>query len=251
MRNANLSTERILAKLDEYFSKNDTAAAKNHLTYWLGEAELVGDTRAALLCKNELMGLCRKLGLREEACSYAERALALVEEMGISDNVGAATTYLNAATVYKAFGEASRALPLYEAAEQIYEKNLSPTDLRRAGLCNNMALALCELGRFEAAAERYQTALSILQKTAGTEPEQTVTQLNIATLLEAQWGLEAAAEQIEECLSAAKELLETEQKRDGNYAFVCEKCATVFGYYGHFAYQDELLARSRCIYEGT
>lgn len=251
MRNANLSVERILAKLDEYFSKNDTAAAKNHLVYWLQEAELAGDFRAALLCKNELMGLCRKLGLKDEAYRYAEDALSGVEKMGIAENVGAATTFLNAATVYKAFGEAARALPLYEAAQKIYEKELSPVDTRRAGLCNNMALALAELGRFEEAERYYAAALSVLQKTDGTAPEQAITHLNLATLFEAQFGLEEAAARIEERLAAAKTLLEQDQPHDGNYAFVCEKCASVFGYYGHFAYQEELLERSRCIYEGT
>ena len=47
------------------------------------------------------------------------------------------------------------------------------------------------------------------------------------------------------------EAFEAWQKRDGYYAFVCEKCASVFGYYGHFAYEKELYERSRRIYEGS
>ena len=37
--------------------------------------------------------------------------------------------------------------------------------------------------------------------------------------------------------------------RDGNYAFVCEKCAPVFGFYGRFMTEKELNARMRSIYE--
>ena len=34
-----IDTDRVTAKLDEYLSKNDYAAAERHLAYWLAEAE--------------------------------------------------------------------------------------------------------------------------------------------------------------------------------------------------------------------
>ena len=37
--------------------------------------------------------------------------------------------------------------------------------------------------------------------------------------------------------------------RNGYYAFVCEKCAPIFGYYGRFFYNKELSDRAREIYE--
>ena len=37
--------------------------------------------------------------------------------------------------------------------------------------------------------------------------------------------------------------------RDGYYAFVCEKCAPVFGYYGYFLTERELNRRAREIHE--
>ena len=39
--------------------------------------------------------------------------------------------------------------------------------------------------------------------------------------------------------------------RDGNYAFVCEKCAPTFHYYGYFLWGAELEERARAIYERT
>ena len=48
----------------------------------------------------------------------------------------------------------------------------------------------------------------------------------------------------------AKELLEQcKDRADGNYAYTCEKCATVFGYYGDLEYQKILENRSRSINE--
>ena len=244
-----IPTDRVLEKLDGFFAKNDTAAAKRHLLYWLSEAQMLGDDRGALLLNNELMGLCRKLGQRDEALDYAQKALALVEKMGIDQNVGAATTYLNSATVYKAFDRPQDALLLYEKAKNIYEQQLRSDDDRLAGLYNNMALALVDLERFQEADSLYRQALSVLENVPAKVPEMAITYLNMATAAEKQYGQKAALDAL---LEQAKALLEScREQTDGNYAFVCEKCASVFGYYGDEMYARNLLERSRRIYEGT
>lgn len=246
-----ISTDRILSKLDEYLHKNDYVSAERHLVYWLDEATGAGDVRTELLTCNELMGLYRKLGRRDEAIGCAERALDLISARGIGEQVGAATTYLNAATVYKAFGRAADGIGLFEQAKTIYERELDPNDTRLAGLYNNMALALVDLGRFTEAKDLYRNAVSVLQKSDTGAPEIAITYLNMASAAEAERGLEDAAEEIEAFLGRAEELLEDYPTRDGYYAFVCEKCATVFGYYGHFYYAEELKARAGRIYEGN
>ena len=124
MTNGCISIDRILSKLDEYLHKNDYGSAERHLVYWLGEANGAGDYRTELLVRNELMGLYRKLGREAEAISCAEAALSLVETRNLGEQVGSATTYLNAATVYKAFGRAADGLPLFEHAKEIYEREL-------------------------------------------------------------------------------------------------------------------------------
>ena len=55
---------------------------------------------------------------------------------------------------------------------------------------------------------------------------------------------------IEQCLSLAQELLDVPTlPRSGYYAFVCEKCAPTFDYYGWFFYANELKNRAEEIYE--
>ena len=246
-----VDTGRIMNKLDEYFNRNDYVAAERHLLYWLSESLAARDARAELPIRNELMGLYRKLGRREDAIAAAEAALATVEQMPRCDAVGAATTYLNSATVYKAFSMADRALPLFERAKAIYEKELNGNDTRLAGLYNNMALALVDLKRFDEADHLYRNAILILEKSESGAPEIAITYLNMASAVEAKLGLEDAAEVIGEYLRMAEELLEGEEKRDGYYAFVCEKCASVFDYYGYFYYAKQLKERAKGIYEGT
>ena len=82
------------------------------------------------------------------------------------------------------------------------------------------------------------------------ELEQAITYLNIASAYELEKGLLEADEDISGCLEKATELLDQHRtSNDGYYAFVCEKCASVFGYYGHFIYEKELLERAQKIYE--
>lgn len=251
MANGCISIDRILSKLDEHLHKNDYPAAEKHLCYWLSEAEANGDIRTELLVRNELMGLYRKLGREREALDTAKLALEKIKRHGITYQVGAATTYLNAATVYKAFGMAEKALPLFEHAKQVYETELETSDTRLGGLYNNMALALVDLGRFSEANTLYERAISVMESAESGALEVAITYLNMASAAEAQLGLEDAQETIAAYLQKAEKLLEGHAKRDGYYAFVCEKCASVFDYYGYFFYAKELQTRARRIYEGT
>ena len=246
-----ISLDRILDKLDTYLRQNDYGGALRHLQYWLAEAESMRDGRTELALRNELMGLYRKTGKEREALSCAAAALSTVESLGIGNQVGAATTYLNCATVYKAFGKAEDSLPLFDRARQIYEAELKSGDPRLGGLYNNMGLSLVDLGRFSEAKELYRRALDEMEQAENGAPELAITYLNLASAAEAELGLLEADELIASYLEIAQILLDSHEIQDGSYAFVCEKCASVFDYYGYFAYARELQDRARRIYEGA
>ena len=232
---------RVIAKLDAHLGRNDYEAAERHLAYWLREAGQNGDLRGGLSLENERMGLYRKLGRREAALESAKAALELLRLTGMEDTVTAGTTWLNTATVYKAFGMAEQALPFYRKAEECYAAKLAEDDPKRGGLYNNMALALVDLKRYDEAEAYYQKALSVMQRAPHGALEQAITWLNLANLYEAQRGLLEAETQIEQALDIAERLLEDPTlPRNGYYAFVCEKCAPTFTYYGRFACGAEL-----------
>lgn len=244
--------DRVLDKLDTLLRSNDYPAAKRLLQYWLSEAEYTRDDHGILLMQNELMGLCRKLGEREQALQYAQAALDQVGKMDIAQNVGAATTYLNSATVCKAFGMPEDAINLFQMAQTIYERDLPPTDDRLGGLYNNMGLALVDLKQFRQAEALYEKALSVMAAVPEKEPEQAITYLNMATAAEMELGLHQAQTKIAALVQKAMACMEIGKDRtDGNYAFVCEKCASVFEYYGYEDYGQQLKLRCRRIYEGA
>lgn len=241
---------RVIEKLDYYLDQGNHPEAERHLRYWLSEAESCHDMRGKLTILNEQIGLYRKTGKEAECLRAITEALSLADSLGIEESATYGTTLINAATGYKAFGKAADALPLYRRSKTIYESVLDPNDGRIGGLYNNMALALAELGMYSEAEELYQKAIKVMEKQENGALEVAITCLNLADLVAAESGLEDGAEEIEKHLLEAEKLLNTEKlPRDGYYAFVCEKCAPVFGYYGYFVTEQELNRRAKEIYE--
>ena len=240
--------ERILQRLDAYTSKNDYASAERHLLYWLAEKR---GSSLALTLFNELMGVYRKTAQEEKALDTVKNALQTVGSLELQDTVTAATTYLNAATVLHAFERAEEAIPLFEKAKVIYERELPEGDARLGGLYNNMGTTLVTLHRFTEADALYKKAIAIMKKKEDGDLEVAITLCNMASAVEAERGTLAGEEEIARLLDEAKALLEAHEERDGYYAFVLSKCAPVFRYYGHFRYASELEGRVTRIYEGS
>lgn len=245
-----IPTGRVLEKLDGHLGRNDYDSAERHLLYWLGEAEDGRDKHGMLTVENELMGLYRKTGRKEKALESVDKALSLIDELKLNNAVAAGTTYTNAATVYKAFAMPEKSIKLFEKAKMIYEKELSADDSRLGGLYNNLGLTLTDLKRFDEAEAYYNNAIKVMLQNKNGELEIAITYLNLCDLYEAKLGSEKSEKIVDEYIEIAYELLNREYlPRNGYYAFVCEKCAPTFGYFGRFIYEKELSDRAREIYE--
>ena len=260
---------RIIDKMDEYMSRRDYNGAERHLLYWLEEAKLGGDLQGQLMLRNELVGHYRKTGQKEPAMESAAKALDLLRELDMENTITAGTTYVNIATACGAFGDHERAIRLFEKARAAYERSSQTETQLLGGLYNNMALTCTELGRCEEALALYEKAADLMGRVPDGELEQAITYLNMANTVEVQLGLEAGEQQINALVERAEELLEAkgeellgkgeaaltdgtdlramkqeERARLGYYAFVCEKCAPTFAYYGYFMTAESLTERS-------
>ena len=260
---------RIIDKMDEYMSRRDYNGAERHLLYWLEEAKLGGDLQGQLMLRNELVGHYRKTGQKEPAMESAAKALDLLRELDMENTITAGTTYVNIATACGAFGDHERAIRLFEKARAAYESSSQTETQLLGGLYNNMALTCTELGRCEEALALYEKAADLMGRVPDGELEQAITYLNMANTVEVQLGLEAGEQQINALVERAEELLEAkgeellgkgeaaltdgtdlramkqeERARLGYYAFVCEKCASTFAYYGYFMTAESLTERS-------
>jgi len=243
-----IPVRRIIEKLDSFFAVNDTKGAGDFLKHWEREARELGDLKGEITIQSELMGYCRKEGQKTEAMAAVERGLWLIEKTGIGETVPAATVFFNAATVYKTFGMPSEALELYERTNKIYSEYLDEDDALVAGLYNNSALALCDLGRYGEAEELFVRAAAIMSSKDDGACDEAVTYVNMAHMYESWRGKDAP--EIADCMRAAKELLDSDgTKRDSYYAFVASKCAPSFRRFGDEATGEILEERSRAIYE--
>ncbi len=239
---------RIQEKLDEYMEDRDYPGAERHLLYWQEEARQGRDLRGQLLISNEMIGFYRKTGDREKAMSACTEALRLLGVLDFSDNLSAGTTYVNIATAYSAFGEEERAYTLFTRARAVYE-SLPDTEAELlGGLYNNMGLSCTSLGRFKEAYSLFNLAMEQIRRVPGGELEQAITCLNRADAMDA----EGEDRQIPALLKQAKELiLNSGVQRDGYFAFVCEKCAHGFRYYGDEDTAQALEKLAEEIYAGT
>lgn len=244
--------QRIIEKMDEYMSRRDYAGAERHLLYWLEEAKLGNDLRGQLMIRNELIGHYRKTNNKEKAIASGEEALRLVKLLDFDGTISSGTTYTNYATALNAFGENEKSLQLFQKARTVYEAAERTSPELLGGLYNNMALTCVAAGLYPQAYELYEKALEKMATVPNGVLEMAITYLNIANAEEAEKGMEAAETRIFELLDKAAELLDTPSvPHDGYYAFVCEKCAPVFAYYGYFMNAEDLKKRAEDIYAGN
>lgn len=242
--------DRVMDRLDRYWERNDAEGAAKHLEFWESQAREGRDWRGLLSILNELMGVYRKMSRRDPALRAAREAGALLSDLDMEDSITAGTVFLNMATVFVAFDLVESALPRYRQAQALYERYLEEGDGRLGGLYNNMALAYAIAGDYALARELYGKALAIMAAVPQGQAECAMTYLNLANVVEGEKGLLEGAEEIEQYLALAENSLNApELQRNGYYAFVCEKCAPTFSYYGWFAQKEELLRRSKEIYE--
>ncbi len=243
--------DRVVAKMNELMSRRDYDGCERLLKYWMEEAKLGADLRGQLFLSNEMIGHYRKTGNREAAFAAIEQALDLIGTLSMEETISAGTTYVNAGTACQAFSEPERAYELFLKAEKIYEGTDQTGPQLLGGLYNNMALTCTALSRYDDAKERYEKALAVMGRVPGGKLEQAITYLNIADLVKAEKGMEDGEKEIFSLLDEAAALLEEpDAPKDGYYAFVCEKCAPVFSYYGYFLVAAKLKKVAEEIYRG-
>lgn len=240
---------RIIDKMNEYMARRDYEGAERHLLYWLTEAELGEDLRGQLMLRNELTGHYRKTGERDKSLENAEKAIDLLKQLEFDGTISSGTTYVNAATAYNAFGEQERSMELFEKARAVYESSERTDKELLGGLYNNMALTCVSLGKYEDAMPLYESAIRVMADVPDGRLEQAITYLNMADLYQEMKGSEEAESDVYACLDKAYELLKDPNVAEpGYYAFVLEKCAPTFSYYGYFSAAREFEKRAGEIY---
>ena len=105
-----LSIQEVIAEFDSLLAANLKKAAQNYLERWLKTYEETGDWASQITILNEMMGFYRNNGKQEKGLESVQKGLALIAEHRLEETVSGGTTFVNAATTYKTFGESEKRL---------------------------------------------------------------------------------------------------------------------------------------------
>jgi tetratricopeptide (TPR) repeat protein len=248
-----IDVERFLKKLDTYFNSNDLTGAGEYLRFWENEARVVSDDRALLTILNEFLGLCRRVNDKEKAILTIDESTKLIDKLKLNNSISAATILINAATTSSHFGKINEGLILYDKAKKCYIENNMTNTFEYATLLNNSAGALNNLKKYDEAEKNYKEAIEILKKLEGREAEIGLSYVMLAhiTFDRSQNPDDAVYEKVESLLDESIKYLTSKNiKRDGNFAFILDKCAPSFEYFKRNGQAKAMKELSNEIYSG-
>ena len=246
-----IDIERFLQKLDSYYNKNDLSSASDCLDFWEGEARNAGDDRALLTILNEYLGFCRRVNDKEKAISTINECKSLIEKLALSNTIGAATIYINAATTSSHFGNVEEGLLLYDKAKKCYEYLDKKETYEYATLLNNSAGVLNTLKRYDEAEKNYLEAIEILKQIGNREAEIALSLTMLAHIAFDRTDNpdDYTYEIVENMLDEAIKYLTSDKiVRDGNFAFILTKCAPSFDYFKRLGQAKAMRELSQKIY---
>ncbi len=233
-------SSEFIKELDGFFTRNDLAAAGEYLSQSLDLCRREGNRAGMLTVLDECVGYYRQTGDEQAGMNAVNGCLDLITEMRLDDKTSG-TILLNCATTMKAFGKAEEAMEYYRLADEKLTRALPPDDPLIAGLYNNEALALQDIGEIAEAEESFLRALEITGKNDSTALEYAVTCVNLAHLRFDRDYLDVS---VNELLDSAYKILSDDRFISfPRYGFTCRKCAPAYGFFGRIADEKEISER--------
>ena len=252
--NNSIDTNRFLKNLDMFFNKNDLPGAGDYLSFWENEARNINDEHALLTILNEYLGYCRRTNNEVKALKTIDECKLLIEKLNLSNTISAATIYINAATTYYHFGNIESGLILYEKARKCYVDLKKTDSYEYATLLNNSAGALTSLKKYDDAEKNYLEAIEILKHIGNHESEIALSLVMIAhiTFDKTDNADDSIYNKVESLLDEAYMYLKSDNIiRNGNFAFILDKCAPSFDYFKRPGQANAMRELSKQIYNKT
>ena len=175
-----MNLNQVMTELDNLFTQERISEVPQFLEEHIEQARAQGAQDVMLTLYNECIGFYRETGQYDKSVEYGDKAMELLNEMGLDGTMPYATTLLNIANAKRAAGHLQESLELYNKVRPIYVARLKEDDMYFAGLYNNLSLLYQEMGDFAAAKEQLENALEIVSHKENTAFEIAVTQANLA-----------------------------------------------------------------------
>jgi len=211
-----MDINRILEEYDSMFGRCTLTDIEAFLVNNIEVARDSSDYGAMITLLNEIIGFCRDTTQRDKALHYCDTLLAVMNQIQLQGRVEYATSLLNIANAYRAFGLCDESVDLYQQVYENYKVNVEPNAFAYASLYNNWSLVYQELEDFEKAKELLLKALAVVDLYEEAVIPQANTRTNLAATL-LQMGTDEAYEEAMQYLSEALEVYERDGGKDFHY----------------------------------
>lgn len=206
----------ILAEYDSMFGRCELGEIETFLQHNMEWARDAGDYGAMITLLNEIIGFCRDTTQKEKALRYCDMLMDIMIQTKLQGRVEYATSLLNIANAYRAFGLCKESVDLYEQVYENYKVNVEPNAFAYASLYNNWSLVYQEMEEFEKAKELLLKALAVVDLYEDAVIPQANTRTNLAATL-LQIGTEESYVEAMRYLKEALAVYERDGGKDFHY----------------------------------
>lgn len=211
-----MDINNILEEYDSMFGRCELAEIESFLQKNIERAKASGDYGAMITLLNEIVGFCRDTTQREKALSYCTTLLDVMHQIKLEGRVEYATSLLNIANAYRAFGLCKESVDLYQQVYENYKINVEPGAFAYASLYNNWSLVYQEMEEFDKAKDLLLKALEVVDLYEDAVIPQANTRTNLAVTL-LHIGTDEAYEEAMKYLSEALNVYENDGGKDFHY----------------------------------
>ena len=178
-----MDINQVLTEYDNMFGVKGLDEIEAFLVEQIDKAYAEPDYYSAVTLLNEIIGFCRDTSQNEKGLKYCEQDLELMREMELEGSVEYATSLLNVANAYRAFGKWEDSLALYQQTQAIYQKKLPAGEFNYASLYNNWSLLYQEMQDFDNARIMLEKALEVVSGYPDAVMPLATTHCNLAVTL--------------------------------------------------------------------
>lgn len=211
-----MDLEKILSDYDNMFGKNSLEEIEHYLVVKVSQARVESEMGILVTLLNEMIGFYRDTTQKEKALQRCEQLQSALKEMKLEGRIDYATSLLNVANAYRAFGLFEESLHLYHIVEDTFAGQVAPADFMYASLYNNWSLLYQEMEDYEAARDMLEKALTIVECYEDAVIPQATTKTNLAATL-LQIGTREAHREAVSYLKEALKVFEKDGGKDFHY----------------------------------
>ncbi len=178
-----MNINEILKEYDSMFGRCELSDIEAFLKKNIDDARELHDYASMITLLNEIIGFYRDTTKRDESLLHCDMLLKVMDEINLQGRVEYATSLLNIANAYRAFGLCKESIQFYEKVYENYQRNVKPGSFDYASLFNNWSLVYQEIGDFEKAKKLLMKALEVVDMYDEAVIPQANTRTNLAVTL--------------------------------------------------------------------